>query len=194
MWPAAPVPPHRTDKENINLAKLKRFARHGGPSLGDVRAYPDPEESVPSSPTMNSSHSGSRKRAKTGRESGTSSTTRRTSAYDRAFEQHLNDHGIYKNNRAQKPSNWVEINKRLAQPRPSLSPSQFTEAAFEAFQQTNEDALTENEVMSKVFPIIAGTAEIPSQENLRFGNLKDLTDGSITKAQPDSTMDLDQPT
>ena len=39
--------------------------------------------------------------------------------------------------------------------------------------------------MSKVFPIIAGTADIPSQENLRFGSLKDLTDGSITKAQPD---------
>ena len=134
---------------------------------------------------MNSSHSGSRKRAKTGRESGTSSSTRRTSAYDPAFEQHLNDHGIYKNNCAQKPSNWAEINKRLAQPRPSLSPSQFTEAAFEAFQQTNEDALTENKVMSKVFPIIAGTAEIPSSENLRFGNLKDLTDDSITKAQPD---------
>ncbi len=134
---------------------------------------------------MDSSQSGSRKRAKIGRESGTSSSTRRTSAYDPAFEQHLNDHGIYKNNRAQKPSNWAEINERLAQPRPSLSPSQFTEAAFEAFQQTTEDALTENKVMSKVFPIIAGTADIPSQENLRFGNLKDLTDGSITKAQPD---------
>ena len=39
--------------------------------------------------------------------------------------------------------------------------------------------------MSKVFPIIAGTADIPSQENLRFTNLEDLTDGSITDAQPD---------
>lgn len=37
VWPAAPVPPHRTGKENINLAKLKRFARHGGPSLGNIR-------------------------------------------------------------------------------------------------------------------------------------------------------------
>ena len=46
-------------------------------------------------------------------------------------------------------------------------------------------ALTENQVMSMVFPIIAGTAEIPSQENLCFGNLKDLADGSITKAKPD---------
>ena len=46
-------------------------------------------------------------------------------------------------------------------------------------------ALTENTVMSKAFPITAGTSDIPSQENLLFGNLKHLTDGSITKAKPD---------
>ena len=39
--------------------------------------------------------------------------------------------------------------------------------------------------MGKAFPIIAGTSDIPSQENLLFGNLKHLTDGSITKAKPD---------
>ena len=39
--------------------------------------------------------------------------------------------------------------------------------------------------MSKVFPIIAGTSDIPSQENLLFGNLKHLTDSSITKAKLD---------
>ena len=32
-----PIPPYRTGKENIDLAKLKRFARHGGPNLGDIR-------------------------------------------------------------------------------------------------------------------------------------------------------------
>lgn len=36
-----------------------------------------------------------------------------------------------------------------------------------------------------MFPIIAGTADISLQENLLFGNLRNLTDGSITKAQPD---------
>ena len=36
VWPAAPVPPYRTGKE-IDLVKLKRFARHGGPSLGNIR-------------------------------------------------------------------------------------------------------------------------------------------------------------
>ena len=146
---------------------------------------------------MDSSQSGSRKRTKTGRESKTSSSTRRTSAYNPAFEQHLIDHGIYKNNRTQKPNNWAEINERLARPRPSLSPSQFSEAAFEAFQQTNEDALTENKVMSKAFPIIVGATNTPLQENLRFTNLQNLTDGSITNAQPDfydgaRPEDLDQ--
>ncbi|KAL2052092.1 hypothetical protein ABVK25_007534 [Lepraria finkii] len=37
VWPTVPVLPHRTDKEYINLTKLKGFARHGGPSLGDIR-------------------------------------------------------------------------------------------------------------------------------------------------------------
>ena len=37
-WPAAPLPPNRTDEEDIDLAQLKRFARHGGPSLGHLRA------------------------------------------------------------------------------------------------------------------------------------------------------------
>ena len=90
-----------------------------------------------------------------------------------------------KNNRSQKSNHWAEINRRIIQPRPSFSPSRFSETAFETFQQTNEEALTENTVMSKAFPIIAGTADIPSQENLLFGNLKHLTDDSITKAKPD---------
>lgn len=184
-WPATPSPPDRTGKEDIDLAQLKRFARHGGPSLGHLRAYPEPETAVPSNRTMSSSQSGSRKRAKTGRESDISSKTKKSSAYDPAFEQHLIDHGIHMNNRAQKPSNWAEINGRITQPRPSLSPSRFSETAFETFQQTTEEALTEATVMSKAFPIIAGTADIHSQENLLFGNLKHMTDGSITKAKPD---------
>lgn len=38
VWPATPVPPDRTRKEEINLARLKRFARHGGLALSDLRA------------------------------------------------------------------------------------------------------------------------------------------------------------
>ena len=140
---------------------------------------------------MDSSQSGSRKRAKPGRESGRSSSTRRTSAYDPPFEQHLIEYGIYPEGYSddedfEELANIEDINRRLAQPRSSLSPSRFTLEQFLDFKKKNQEALTESKVMSKAFPIIAGTADIPSQENLRFTNLKDMTDGSITKAQPDS--------
>ncbi len=139
---------------------------------------------------MASSQSGSRKKAKTGRESDISSKTRKSSAYDPEFEQHLIDHGIYpegygEDEDSEEPANIEDINRRLAQPRSSLSPSRFTREQFLDFKKKNREALTEATVMSKAFPIITGTADIPSQENLRFRNLKDLTDGSITKAQPD---------
>ena len=146
---------------------------------------------TPSHQTLNSSQSGSRKRARTGRESDISANTRRTSAYDPGFEQHLIDHGIYPHaygdddDRLAYPDNWEEINERLAQPRRSLSPSRFPREEFRKFEKANMQALTETKVMSKAFPFISGTADIPSQENLIFGNLTDLTDGSITKAQPD---------
>lgn len=141
---------------------------------------------------MTSSQSSSRKRAKTGKESDTSSKTKKSSAYDPAFEQHLIDNGIYPygynygdDDGSVYPDNWEEISDRLAQPRPSLSPSRFPREEFRKFEKTNMQALTEGKVMSKAFPIIAGTSDIPSQENLLFGNLKHLTDGSITKAKPD---------
>lgn len=190
VWPATPVPPDLTDKENIQVAQLKRFARHGGPILGSIRAYPEPGTATPSHQTMNSSQPDSRKRARTGIEPDTSSKSRRTSAYDPAFKQHLIDHGVYPEGygglrNVQEPHNWEEIQARLAMPRGSLSPSRFGREAFWNFKEKNEDALTENTVTSKVFPIIAGTTNIPSEQNLLFGNLKDLTDGSIAKAKPD---------
>ena len=89
------------------------------------------------------------------------------------------------NYRAQQPNNWAEINARLALPRASLSPSHFTREAFLDFKAKNQEALTEDNIMSKAFPTIAGTADIPSQENLVLGSLKPLTDGFITTVKPD---------
>jgi hypothetical protein len=112
-------------------------------------------------------------------------STRKSSAYDGGFGQHLADNGILMNYRAQKADNWEEINIKITQPRPSLSPSRFSDTAFERFQQANEEALTEKTVMRTAFPTIAGSPNIPHAEDLPFGNLKDLTDGSLTKARPD---------
>ena len=89
------------------------------------------------------------------------------------------------NDRSHRPENLEEIHQRLAQPRPFLSPSKFTEAAFEAFQEKNDVARGETSVMSKPLRIITGESDIPSEQDVPFRNLADLTDGSLTKATPD---------
>lgn len=121
------------------------------------------------------------------RESNTPSKIQKTAAYDKSFEQHLIDHGVYPDgyDNDRDPANWEEIRNRLAQPRSSLSSSSFSREEFRIFQQKNRLALNKGMVMSTVFPTLAGSAPIPSAQGLPFTNLKDLTDGTITKTQPD---------
>ena len=105
---------------------------------------------------MASGQSGSSKRARTGKEPDTLPTTKRSSAYDLNFEQHLIDHGVYPDgyddaSNVQEPHNLEEIRARLAVRRALLSPSHFTREAFLDFKTKNNRALTENSVMSKAF-------------------------------------------
>ena len=120
------------------------------------------------------------------------SKTKKSSPYDSNFEQNLIDHCIYPNGYdfpddrdPPRPNNENEILDRLRQPRPSLSPSQFSEKTFRTFQQTNWRALHEDDIMSTVFPVIHGNARIPSARNLVFGNLQPLTSGNFVDAKPD---------
>ena len=117
---------------------------------------------------------------------------KRTSPYDRNFEQHLIDNGIYPNHYAfpddrdpPQPSNRDEIRNRLNQRRPSLSSSNFSEQEFYIFGRTASRALNEDAVMGNLLPIIQGHAPIPSAKNLLFGNLIPLTNSNLTDAKPD---------
>lgn len=117
---------------------------------------------------------------------------KRSSAYEENFGQHLEDHGVYHHDYdAPKPHNYEEIRARLALRRASLSPSRFTDEAFWDFKMKVKDAFSyenrkdKGKVISSILPIFAGTADISSQANTQFENLEDLTDGSITAAQPD---------
>jgi len=136
---------------------------------------------------MSSGRSSSKRRRSTDIRSATSKSRKSTTAYDRGFEQNLIDHGVYLDNRAQTPVNWEEINKRLANPRPSLSPSKFSEGAFRAFQMSDFRAKDEDDVMINVVPVISGVDQDNnfSARNTQFGNLKPLTDGTIAAPQPD---------
>lgn len=126
-------------------------------------------------------------RARSKRSSALNSNTKPTtfSSKDAAFEQELIDNGAYPPGYDDiEPGDLEEVSERLGQPRASLSPSKFSREDFLQFRRTNDEATTEAEVMSQVFPMIIGKSNIPSGYNQVFNNLKPLGD-HISNAQPD---------
>ena len=94
--------------------------------------YAERDNAATPTRSMTSSQSSSRKRAKTGKGSDTSLRTKKSSAYDPVFEQHIIDHSVrlhgydYDDEDGSVYSdNWEEINDRLAQPQPSILQSQI---------------------------------------------------------------------
>ncbi|MCJ1377738.1 hypothetical protein MMC17_000834 [Xylographa soralifera] len=120
--------------------------------------------------------------------------TKSTGPYDRNFLQNLIDHGVYPEEYEYPdgrdppaPNNWEEINQRLAQPRPSLSPFLCPEETFKKFNRANKHASKENRVTDSVIPIIEG--EIRDGRCVSGGipltNLDHLTDGALSSGNPD---------
>src|SRR2546429_4549025 len=71
-------------------------------------------------------------------------TSKSTGPYNRNFQQNLIDGGVYPEGyeypdvRAPpQPDNWEEVNRRLSQPRPSLSPSRFSDEEFRKFKRAD---------------------------------------------------------
>lgn len=120
-----------------------------------------------------------------------SSRSKRSSAYDSNFEQHLIDHNIYPllydfpdDRRPPKPANWEEIRTALKVPRGSLSPSGIPQSTFDDFQRKNRTK-SEGTVMRTVVPFIAGSAEIPNEGQLPFTNLDSITGDTTVNPVPD---------
>ena len=86
-----------------------------------------------------------------------------------------------------KPNNWEEINIRLLRPRSSLSPSTFSEEAFQKFVQADTDAPKEKQITTSVIPIIEGNTEDAKcvSGGIPFTNLDPLTDGTLVPGNPD---------
>ncbi|KIH87298.1 hypothetical protein SPBR_05126 [Sporothrix brasiliensis 5110] len=115
---------------------------------------------------------------------------KKSTPYDADFEQHLKDHDAQAVYESQKPTNWAEIGAALNQRRPSLTLSQFSEGAFDAFQNNNARATSEYTVMTDVVPVILGegaliTGRPASERNILFNNVAPLTDGTIAQPKPD---------
>ncbi|KAF2272254.1 uncharacterized protein EI97DRAFT_386272 [Westerdykella ornata] len=180
------------------LKDIKSFARHGGPDLSNVRNFPEPLHS--SDYTMSSRRSSSRSQQRSS--ATTSSTkpttnmskTKSTGVYDRDFHQHLVDNAIYPDayeysngSVPAKPNNWEDLKQRLAQPRPSLSPSQFSDGEFEKFKRADAHATKEKQVSELVVPIIESKIGDPKCRSggIPFTNLDPLTDGTLKPGNPD---------
>lgn len=171
---------------------LARFARHGGPDLRSLRGYPAPatvpEEhlSVNAVSTLSQSRETKSSDPTTITNSEISKSTNSISAYNRAFEQHLTDHGIHTTWKSKRPE-LEQVKTALMVRRPSLSPSRFSDGAFEMFQEADAQAKDEDDVLADVIPTITGTrkANYPWARNTVFGHLDPLTDGTIILPKPD---------
>ncbi|KAM3473722.1 hypothetical protein MY8738_008228 [Beauveria namnaoensis] len=87
-------------------ATLARFARRGGPDLGHLRGYPEPEHTAEMNP--NRSSVPSTRRTKSTNATNGPPKVKRSSAYDRDFEQKLVDC------KAKAPRGGADIAKRQA--------------------------------------------------------------------------------
>ncbi|OAQ74389.1 hypothetical protein VFPFJ_10935 [Purpureocillium lilacinum] len=170
--------------EEVVAKDIARFARHGGPDLRHLRGFQAPRPIAVMSSTPSSTNPRSRQTESTGATSVTP-RSRKSSAYDKNFEAHLADNGVYMNNRRSKPNNVKDIQSELAKERASLSPSKFSDGAFETFQRHNEDVVFESDVMATLVPRLCGTSVIHSKQNVLFTELEPITDDTAVKPKPD---------
>ncbi|KAJ3494995.1 hypothetical protein NLG97_g3708 [Lecanicillium saksenae] len=169
---------------------LARFARRGGPDLRHLRGYPEPRHAARMS--SNRASTPSSRRSQSTKATSVSSKAKRSSAYDKDFEQNLIDYNIYPkgyeypdDDSIPEPNNLDDIVEALAAPRASLSPSQFPRSKFKTFALANDRVISEGKVMSGILPMICGSSDIPSEGNLAFTNLDSITDGTTVDAVPD---------
>ncbi|CAJ2500311.1 Uu.00g031640.m01.CDS01 [Anthostomella pinea] len=184
------------------LKQIKRFSREGRPNLSNLQGFRGEPSVSSEGQVMSSSQSslGRRKRGSASRSKNSASTlntttTKSTSPYDRAFQQHLIDYGIYPDGyeypddrgAPPQPTNMDEILQALARLRPSLSPSLFSDEEFGRFKRADAHATKEWQVTSTVIPILEGDVRDTKcvSGQVPFTNLDHLTDGSLVPGNPD---------
>ncbi len=142
--------------------------------------------------SSNRSFASSSRQTQSTKATSVSSKGKRSSAYDKDFEQNLIDHSVYvegyeytDDRSTPEPNDLVDVVQGMSDPRASLSPSRFSVSAFKNFKQANSRVISEGKVMADILPTIRGNAGIPSEGNLPFSNLASITDGTTVDAVPD---------
>ncbi|KAF2240366.1 hypothetical protein BU26DRAFT_497955 [Trematosphaeria pertusa] len=169
---------------------IRRFARHGGPDLTDVRSVSYPLCFPYTANYVRSSAQDYRSSQRPSQPQTKSSG--RSSLYDKNFEQSLTDHCVfgplykYPDGRSpQQAHNVQEVKERLRQPHASLS--SFGEDDFVKFQQDVVDSFKESGTSDAVLGWLEGTILDRRYRGGRitFFNFKDLIDVKLTAAVSD---------
>ncbi|KAI0399638.1 hypothetical protein F4802DRAFT_30220 [Xylaria palmicola] len=186
----SPIKRHRNAKVTalgrLSSSKLALYAEDGGPDLSDLRGYPGPASIVREMASASPAD-----KTQSTNPTSASSKSKRSSAYDTNFDQHLIDHHIYppfhrfpNGQKAPAPANLAEIRQVLHAHRRSVSPSTVSESAFEEFQ-LKSTTRSEGTVMRSIVPLLTGGADIPNEGHLPFGNLDSITSNSTVTLAPD---------
>ncbi|KAM5429576.1 hypothetical protein McanMca71_006801 [Microsporum canis] len=163
------------------LHQIRELSKQGGPDLSDLRNFPDPAEAR-------------KRRAPSNSSSSSSATKTTTTIYDGNFEQVLIGSGVYPagyeypdGQVPARPDNLDEINKRLAQRRPSLSPSRCPDSEFEEFKRTDAAASSGRPIIVLIIRSLEGGRHDSSTVGggCPFEDLAPLADRILVTAKPD---------
>jgi hypothetical protein len=151
-----------------------------------MRTSQCPEPSRRPSKAMSSLGSSSQGQKRSSKSSNTSYTSK-SSAYDRDFEQKCVDHGIHMPGRIRRPDNWDDLQNALVSSRLSLSPSRFSDGAFDRFCEAEAEARDEDDVTADSLPTSLGEKrrDHPSARKVPYGNMADMAPDVFKKAEPD---------
>ncbi|KAL4958950.1 uncharacterized protein BDV14DRAFT_194195 [Aspergillus stella-maris] len=171
------------------LQEIKEFSRCGGPDLSDIRNYPAPADFCQYSTGPSNASSEHFTLQETMPKPGS------TTVYDRNFEDHITDHGVYlpshkylDGTRPSEPDNLAEIQRRIRAARPSLDISQESmEKEYKQFTELDMNAVDEQLVIKDILPVLEGKQTLNSQTGggHLFNNFAHLTDGTLSNARPD---------
>lgn len=148
-----------------------------------------PSSRRPQRPQRSSSSSGGRLRST----STNTTATKRSRPKDANYQQKLIDGHAFPygyeypdGSEPSLPNEWDELKRRLAQPRPSLSPSRVPEEDYRKFVRQDARADNEDAVKDSVLPAMlrAMGASDGAQKNVLFTNMDPLVPG-ISQAKPD---------
>lgn len=115
-----------------------------------------------------------------------SSEERRASEYDKDFEQHMVDHNVYTDNLKSTPKSGTDLRPLSGErTRRSLSPSLFSDDAFEAFKRVHKEVKSDEDVIREIIPVICGDANIANSGEVLFDNLYSITNWTTADPKPD---------